>query len=364
VESVWTQAPYAFRSIDLTKLASRKEKLTRRKKKLTRRKELTFNPLPIPSVALQSRTIAVMLTQSTDTVLMVTPDHFQFNSQTGETNTFQLRIEHENITTEAKSNLQTALSDSGVRLLTMSSTDECTPDAVFPNNWFSVHAAEVKVLLILYPMLNANRQAERQVEKLTETLNSVGIEISEVFDLTHFEAQGKALEGTGSLIFDRQNKVIYASKSPRMHEEVLQVLAAKLGYSTVVFSSTVDGTLVYHTNVMMCVGTHFAIVCLECIEDAADRQSVSDSLTSHGKAVIEISVEQLKHMCGNVLELKSHTDIGATRIAMSDTAFNAFTEAQREKLVMYGQIVHASIDTIEKVGGGSVRCMLAEIYHL
>ena len=307
------------------------------------------------------------MSQSTDTVVMVSPDHFQFNSETGETNTFQLRIQHENLVSEAKSNfsnLQCALSDNGVRILTMDSPDVCTPDAVFPNNWFSVHASGDRVLLILYPMLNANRQAERQVDRLTESLKTAGIVINEIFDLTYFEKECKALEGTGSLIFDRPNEIIYASRSPRMHEEALQVLATKLDYSCVVFSSNVDGTLVYHTNVMMCVGTHFAIVCLECIEDPADRTKVSESLRNNGKEVINISVDQLKHMCGNVLELKSHAENGAVKIAMSDTAYNAFTNEQKEALSRYGQIVHASIDTIEKVGGGSVRCMLAEIYHL
>lgn len=307
-----------------------------------------------------------MQTQSTDTVVMVSPDHFQFNSETGETNTFQNRITHDNIVCEARNNfniLQSALSDKGVRILTMKSPEVCTPDAVFPNNWFSVHASGEHVLLVLYPMLNTNRQAERQVEQLTESLLSVGIVVNEVFDLTYFEKEGKALEGTGSLIFDRPNRVIYASRSPRMNEEVLHVLATKLNCTCVVFSSNVDGTLVYHTNVMMCVGTHFAIVCLECIEDPVDRVKVSDSLRNHGKVIIEISVDQLKRMCGNVLELRSHAESGVVNIAMSNTAYNAFTDEQKETLSKYGQIVHACMDTIEKVGGGSVRCMLAEIYH-
>lgn len=308
-----------------------------------------------------------MRTQSTDTVLMVSPDHFQFNSETGETNTFQLRIQSDNIIYEAQRNfhnLQLALTESGVRTLTMKSPVECTPDAVFPNNWFSVHTTEDNsTLLVLYPMLNANRQAERQVEPLIATLAAAGVVVDETLDLTYFETLGKALEGTGSLIFDRQNKVIYASRSPRMEEEVLQVLAEKLAYSTVVFSSIVEGTLVYHTNVMMCVGTHFAIVCTECITDAAEAEAVTQSLHAHGKAVIEISIEQLKHMCGNVLEVQSHVDPGAVRIVMSHTAYTAFTAQQVDRLSHYGQIVHVDIGTIEKVGGGSARCMLAEIYY-
>lgn len=328
---------------------------------------------------------------SSDVVLMVSPDSFQFNFQTGVTNTFQKNLTRDGIAEDALSeftSFRDTLRSHGVRVLTMRSrTDLCTPDAVFPNNWFSIHKMDQDetgvtslktatptspVTLVLYPMLNENRRSERQVDELTRQLQDINIRIAHVVDLTYFEAQGKALEGTGSLVLDRVNKIAYASISPRLDEEILSVWAQQLGYRTVTFRC-VDKheSTVYHTNVMMSVGTGFAVVCVEGVRDEIAARQLIESLRESGKTIIEISCEQMAAMCGNILEIRSEVpsassagfDSISTRIVMSQTAFHAFTTDQIRTLERFGQLVPVSIPTIETVGGGSARCMLAEVFH-
>lgn len=304
--------------------------------------------------------------QTTDTVVMVSPDDFKFNYQTGTTNSFQQNVERENIALDALSDfkqLQDALCQNEVRIITLASrTDVSTPDAVFPNNWFSVHRESGKTLLVLYPMLNANRQSERQVDVLIQALNREGVLVDDVFDLTHFESEKKALEGTGSLVLDRVNKIAYASISPRMHPEVLADFCAKMQYTPMTFSSVNEsGMPIYHTNVVMSVGTHFAVLCKDCITNLKEAEKVVNSLMTSEKAIIYISQAQMNQMCGNILEVKSRD--GKSKIVMSDTAFAGFTKEQIGVLKGFGDIVHANIKTIETVGGGSARCMLAEIFY-
>lgn len=301
---------------------------------------------------------------------MVSPDHFQFNVETSATNSFQHEITDQDLASKVSTNalsefetLGNALASAGVNVCTMKSrADVCTPDSVFPNNWFSVHTENDTTTLVLYPMLNINRQAERQTDVLTDVLSAQGIHIDNTIDLTYFEKEGKALEGTGSLVLDRVNRIAYASISPRMDAEVLKVFCDKLNYTAVMFSSyNIDHKLIYHTNVMMSVGQHFAVLCKASITDRDELNSVVTSLESTGKLVIDITQDQLNNMCGNILELRSRTD-GRAKIAMSNTAYHAFTTEQKEVLQRYGDIVHVDISTIETVGGGSVRCMLAEIF--
>jgi hypothetical protein len=307
--------------------------------------------------------------QSTNTVLMVSPDHFGFNSQTKETNSFQNEIQvDDDVAMRAKvraefESLQEALRSNNVNVVILSSrSDVCTPDAVFPNNWFSIHAASpTGCELVLYPMLNENRQAERQPAPLTTQLRAqCGIELTSTIDLTHWERTGRALEGTGSMVLDRINKVSYASISLRTDIDILNEFCERLGYTSVAFTSSSDGGVIYHTNVIMSIGTRFAVVCKESIKNADEAEKVVGSLSASGREVICISLEQLNYMCGNILELTSSTN--ETVIAMSTTARNGFTEEQRNQLSQFGKIVHADINTIESVGGGSVRCMLAEIF--
>lgn len=306
--------------------------------------------------------------QSTDTVVIVTPDDFKFNYQTSETNTFQndVNLEQEKISEEAleeSKNLEASLVARGVRVIRLpSKANSSTPDAVFPNNWFSIHTTSNGLVLVLYPMLNLNRRAERQVDVLTQRLNQHGIDIQETIDLTYFESESKALEGTGSIVLDRVNRIAYAARSPRMNSEALAVFCERMQYTPVEFSSYNEkGVLIYHTNVMMSVGTEFAVVCKESITDASEADRVVASLERTKKTIIYITLQQLYRMCGNILEVRSTSN--EVRIAMSETAYETFTPEQREQLSQCGEIVHMDIRTIEAVGGGSVRCMLAEIFH-
>ena len=303
--------------------------------------------------------------QTTDTVVMISPDTFAFNYQTGITNAFQRTTEARNVALEALcdfNHMQNALKQNGINVITLSSPLGInTPDAVFPN-WFSLHEQDNKTLLVLYPMLTENRQAERQVLVLQNELSIHGILIDEILDLTYFELEGKALESTGSLVLDRANKIAYASISSRTHLDVLHYFTKKLGYASLIFSSKDEqGELVYHTDIMMSIGDQFAILCKDCITNPIEAENIIKSLTNTGKQIIYISFDQMHQMCANILELKSQD--GLTKIVMSDTAYAAFTEQQLHILQKMGTILHVNTDTITTVGGGSSRCMLAEIFY-
>ena len=310
------------------------------------------------------------MSQSTDTVLMISPDHFRFNDQTAETNAFQ-RFEQSRtnsgvLAMEEFNLLTQILEDNGVSVIKMSSRPDVeTPDAVFPNNWFSVHASEISdsLTLVMYPMLTANRQLERQIELLKSSLSARGFKLGEMLDLTHWETHGRALEGTGSMVLDRQNKLAYAAISPRMDVEILTEYCDRMGYRALTFTSATEAGVVYHTNVMMSVGTGFAVVCIESLINTVEANSVIESLTCAGKEIIPISIAQMSNMCGNILELRSTT--GEIIIAMSSRAFAAYSAEPTlvNALSKFGRIIHVPIPTIEDLGGGSVRCMLAEIFH-
>jgi hypothetical protein len=312
--------------------------------------------------------------QSTSCIVMVRPDHFRYNDQTGETNAFQKQLCSVNDATGRGAvrdqalrefdNFQIKLRENGVRIVTLSSrVDQDTPDEVFPNNWFSVHSEPGSdgPTLVLYPMFNENRRLERQPTSLAEALYAAtGKRISQIVDLSHWERAGKALEGTGSLILDRINRVAYASRSLRTDSTVLQEFCDKLGYESVLFSSTTEAGPIYHTNVMMSIGSHFAVLCKESITDVSEAQIVEGSLRSSGHEIIYIDMQQLSNMCGNVLELRGTE--GGVLIAMSTRARSSFTESQIAQLCTHGTIVDSDINTIETVGGGSARCMIGEVF--
>ncbi|MBS0626733.1 MAG: amidinotransferase [Verrucomicrobia bacterium] len=309
---------------------------------------------------------SIIASQTTDTVLMVSPDSFMFNKETEETNSFQHIMEGDDIVLKAKTdfyNMQEVLIQNGIRVITLNSPkDKKTPDAVFPTNWFSFHKEDGKNLLVLYPLLNANRQIERQETALEDALKDEGIVIDDILDLTYFELEGKALEGTGSVLFDRENKVVYASISPRTHLEVLRKLTEKINYTIIPFSSQDEKeNLIYHTDIMMSIGSKFAVLCKDSIRDPIEVENVVSNLTLSGKKIIYITLDQMREMCGNILEVQSQG--GKTKIVMSKTAYNAFTQEQLELLSQFGEIIFANISTIEFVGGGSTRCMLAEIFR-
>jgi hypothetical protein len=227
------------------------------------------------------------------------------------------------------------------------------PDAVFPNNWFSTHAAG---RLVLYPMRSPTRRLERREELIAE----LRARYSVVVDLTGYEADDRFLEGTGSLVIDERAGIVYASESPRTDRRLVEVWAEQLALEPIIFRATdAADRPIYHTNVVMSVGTAWAVVCSPAV-DPLDRPELLASLAESGHDTIDISFEQMEAFCGNVLELEN--DRAEKLIVMSDRAFLAFTDDQRAALAMHADLVHADLTTIETHGGGSARCMLAELH--
>jgi hypothetical protein len=303
--------------------------------------------------------------QSACDVLMIRPVRFAGNPQTLESNRFQVRdaaIEAGSAQAAAIvefDGLASALRAAGVMVHVFDDTLEPhTPDSIFPNNWVSFHCDGT---VVLYPMLAENRRLERR-EDLLEALSAAhGFRVSRVLDLTHHESGAKFLEGTGSLVLDRVHRIAYASVSPRTDLDVLGDFAQRLDYEVVAFEAEdAGGAAIYHTNVLMCVGSRFAAICSECIRQD-ERPAVLDALRSTGHAILDLSLEQLANFAGNMLELR--TARGELVVAMSTRARDALSAAQRALIAEHaGTIIAAPIPTIETLGGGSVRCMLAEIH--
>jgi hypothetical protein len=303
--------------------------------------------------------------QSSSDVLMIRPARFAGNEQTAPSNRFQqldASADRSSIHSRALAEfngLADALRNVGVQVHSFDDTPEPhTPDAIFPNNWVSFHSDGT---VVLYPMLAENRRLERRLD-LIEALNAEhGFHVVNTVDLTHREAEGKFLEGTGSLVLDRVNRIAYACLSPRTDMDVLGEFAQRLDYEVAAFEAfDAGGAAIYHTNVLMSVGTHFAAICGDCIESSR-RDAVLGILRSSGRVVIELSFEQMNSFAGNMLELRTRT--GATVVAMSDTARSSLSAEQSRQLEeAAGRIVCSPIPTIERLGGGSVRCMLAEVH--
>lgn len=304
-----------------------------------------------------------MESQSACKVLMVRPIAFGFNEQTATTNAFQnkdgLTLSSNQIQQKALvefDSLMELLQENGVEVIVINDTLEPhKPDSIFPNNWFSTHANGD---LVLYPMRNQNRQWERRSD-IIDLINSES-KINQTIDLTHFESQHLFLEGTGSLILDRPNKLAYVAISPRADWEVIRHFCEKLGYTSMVFNALDQNkTAIYHTNVMMCLATHFAVICLEAITDLSERENVITRLEKTNKKIIEISVNQMNSFAGNMLELKGKNGF---LLAMSTQAYQSLNKYQIADIERFAKIIHSDINTIETLGGGSVRCMLAELY--
>lgn len=305
--------------------------------------------------------------QLTNTLLMISPDQFGFNDQTSSTNTFQnnLSVPETTIRNQALAEFRGAvdlLRSNGLEIVVCPSrTDADTPDAVFPNNWISFHSEIDDFDVALYPMRAPNRRAERQFGTVQRLMPWRGINLERVLDLTRFEEDGQFLEGTGSLVFDRRSKVVFAHQSARTSFSVLDVFCQRTGYEAVKFhANDREGKPIYHTNVVMAVGADFSVVCLEAIPDRQERTTVVGTLRDLQKDSIEINLDQLHSFCGNLLQVQPTR--GKSKIIMSITAFDAFTKSQRQQLMNHGDIVPLDINTIETVGGGSARCILAEVF--
>ncbi|GAB4014546.1 citrulline utilization hydrolase CtlX [Spirosoma koreense] len=305
-----------------------------------------------------------MQSQATSRLLMIRPVHFAFNEQTAESNAFQvvnlaaptIDATQEDAQSEFDEMVR-QLQAIGVDVMVYEDTPEPhTPDSIFPNNWVSFHASGT---VVLYPMQAANRRLERRqdiIDDLAKTFH-----VARIIDLTHFEQEGKFLEGTGSLVLDRMNRVAFASLSPRTHPDVLAEFARQTGYRTVSFrSADANGQAIYHTNVLMCITDTLAIVCLSAITDPDERLMVRHELEALNKRIVDISLEQLASFAGNMLMVL--TKKGQKMLVMSTRAFESLTPKQIDILDDYATLLHFDLSTIENAGGGSARCMLAEVH--
>jgi hypothetical protein len=301
------------------------------------------------------------MSQSTAHILMIRPVSFGFNEQTADSNAFQHRDAHaSDVNTKAQQEFDgmvALLRANGVDVTMVDDTPEPhTPDSIFPNNWVSFHAdGEV----FLYPMQAENRRLERR-EDIINGLEDC-FTVKRVIDLSRFEEEHKFLEGTGSMVLDRENKIAYACLSPRTDRKVLEIFCEQTGYTPVSFDA-VDGNgkAIYHTNVLMCIGTGFCVMCVDSIPNPHEKQLVKDFLKSTARETIDITFEQMNHFAGNMLEVKN--EAGETLIVMSKNAHDVLLEEQKSLLKKYGKLVYADINTIETIGGGSARCMMAEVH--
>jgi len=295
---------------------------------------------------------------------MVRPVRFAFNEQTAESNEFMdadfaaetRRVAQEKALEEFEQ-MVAKLSAAGVDMRVYEDTlDPYSPDSIFPNNWITTHR-DGKI--ILFPMMAPNRRVERRQDIIQDLKRNFRVE--EVIDLTHFEQEDKFLEATGSMVLDRRHKIAYACLSPRTHPEVLAAFAEAADYEVVSFSASDDNDVaIYHTNVLMCVGDFFAVICLEAIKDEAEKRLVRERLEATEKEIVEITLDQMKNFAGNMLLVQSRAD--AKILVMSSSAFRALTETQRTTLGKCAQLLHTDLSFIEGNGGGSARCMMAEVH--
>jgi hypothetical protein len=302
--------------------------------------------------------------QLASAVLMIKPVRFESNPLTAESNLFQGRNEsspeQQQIDAEAEFEcLAAALEAVGIQVVRFDDTEEPhTPDAIFPNNWVSFHADGT---VVLYPMEAENRRTERRPDIIDSLANEYDFQVREVVDISHHELNGHFLEGTGSLVLDRVNRVAYACLSSRTHLDVLGDFAQRMDYEVVAFDAVdKNGASIYHTNVLMNVGEELAVICADAIPREDQREAVIQSLEGTGHEVIKLTFDQMHAFAGNMLELRSSS--GQRVLAMSEQARDSLTEAQLEIISAYAQIISAPIDNIESSAGGSVRCMLAEIH--
>jgi hypothetical protein len=297
--------------------------------------------------------------QTTKTVFMIRPASFGYNAETAASNAFQTEVEiselHEKVWAEFDE-MVAQLSMTGIDVFVFEDTAQPQkPDAIFPNNWVSLHADGTAVL---YPMLAPNRRLERRTDVLEQLRKHFSL--LRILDLTAAENREQFLEGTGSIVFDHQNKTAFACRSPRTNENLTQEVCAELGYTPLCFDAfNARGKAIYHTNVLLAIGTGWAVCCAEAISET-QRNLVLRTVAKGGRNLVSISQEQMSAFAGNMLGLQSAT--GEELILVSQTAMNALSAVQKESLVGCGKLLPIAIPTIEKIGGGSVRCMVAEIF--
>lgn len=294
----------------------------------------------------------------TSHILMIRPVNFGFNKQTAASNAFQKQGEQTEVQQKALQEFDAfveVLRQNNIDVTVLNDTPKPhTPDSIFPNNWVSFHEDGS---VFLYPMQAENRRLERKVF----TSIKEAFETKQVYDLSYFEHQNRFLEGTGSLVLDRENNIAYACISPRTHIEVIAEFCKISGYQSVLFHAEDEaGKAIYHTNVLMALGDRFAVICLDSIQNQSEKTSVKEALQSAGKTIVEISFAQMNSFAGNILQLKSKS--GESLIVLSETAFLSLKKTQLKTLEQYGKLVFSPLNTIETNGGGSARCMMAEVF--
>ena len=305
--------------------------------------------------------------QTTNTILMIRPENFRMNAQTAVNNHYQKEIKNmlpAAINAKAQQEFDAfvdKLQAVGVEVIVVNDTkDTDTPDALFPNNWISFHEnGDVAI----YPMFAENRRLEKR-EDVLEILEEKGFQMQNVIDYSEAEEEAIFLEGTGSMVLDRTNSKAYCALSPRADEELFIEFCEDFEFTPVVFSAnqTVNNhrEAIYHTNVMMSVAETFAIICLDTIDDKKERKSVLKQLKSDGKEIISITEKQVNQFGGNMLQVKGIDD--KRFLIMSSAAYNSLTKEQLQKIEKHNEIIHSSLTTIETCGGGSARCMMAEVF--
>jgi len=302
--------------------------------------------------------------QLASAVLMIRPAKFESNPETAESNRFQGETdaspeEQHAAAVEEFEALAVALEDCGIEVLRFDDTLEPhTPDAIFPNNWVSFHADGS---VVLYPMEASSRRRERRPDIIEALVSDFGYVVTQVIDLSHHETAGHYLEGTGSMVLDRAHRIAYASLSTRTHLDPLGEFAQRMDYDIVAFDATdKSGVPIYHTNVLMNIGEELAVICDEAIAKADQRTAVLEQLTQTGHKIVPLGFDQLESFAGNMLELQP--EAGGRVVAMSAQARQSLTDSQREIIEQNATIVSTAIDNIERLSGGSVRCMLAELH--
>lgn len=293
-------------------------------------------------------------------ILMVRPYQFYFNQQTAANNFFQSNINIENANelaiAEFDAMVETLRAHQIKVNVVQDTKDPSTPDSIFPNNWISTHEGGT---LCLYPMFAQNRRAERK-STVIGFLQS-NYQIQNILDLTDLEKEGKFLEGTGSMVLDHQNKLAYGCLSERLDKNAFNEWCEKMQFKAIAFKAVDDKAQpIYHTNVMMCMGNQFVVICLESIPNEQEKQLVLESFKKSNKEVITISQDQLNHFAGNMLQVFDINE--KPHLIMSKQAYNSLKTEQVNSLEKYNPILPISIPTIEALGGGSTRCMMAEIY--
>lgn len=300
--------------------------------------------------------------QTTDTVLMIEPVAFGFNEQTAVNNYFQVQQEG-NVQDKALKEFNDfveKLRAKDINVITIKDTLEPkTPDSIFPNNWVSFHA-DGKV--VLYPMFAENRRLERRDDIINQIKEQ--FEVTEVIDYSGAEKDNLFLEGTGSMIFDHDNKLAYGSVSLRLDEGLFRKFCSDFGFQPVIFHSYQNAgeerLPIYHTNVMMCVADQFVVICLDCIDDESERNNVIETIKNSGKELIEISEDQMQNFAGNMLQVQNKS--GEKFLVMSQSAYKSLNRDQVSAIEKYCEIIYSDLEVIETNGGGSARCMLAEVF--